>query len=292
MAIHSLCHGTGGCNSSGCKIVVIGISGKIGSGKDTVANIIRGLTMNGDLSYEELEEVAKGEIYSKVDEFWQIKKFADKLKDIVCLLIGCTREQLEDRQFKESPMGEEWRRWSFYLGKDELFSIFNTREEAVKSGYYLEHGFQLIEEILTPRKLLQVLGTDCGRDLIHPNIWVNALFADYNKIDGKYPNWLITDVRFPNEAKSIRDQNGILIRINRLNPNDVCQSCNVKRSEHHYRHPFITNNKKEHRSETSLDDWDDWDLVINNDEDLKSLIKIVTKEIYENFELDRKTRTL
>ena len=31
----------------------------------------------------------------------EIKKFADKLKDIVCLLIGCTREQLEDQEFKK-----------------------------------------------------------------------------------------------------------------------------------------------------------------------------------------------
>ena len=38
---------------------------------------------------------------------------------------------------------------------------------------------------LTPRKLLQLLGTDCGRDIIHPNIWVNALFADYVSVKVK-----------------------------------------------------------------------------------------------------------
>ena len=53
---------------------IIGISGKKTVGKNTIAKIINQLTNN---KYEE-------------------KCFADKLKDIVCLLIGCTREQLED----------------------------------------------------------------------------------------------------------------------------------------------------------------------------------------------------
>lgn len=35
---------------------------------------------------------------------YKIKKFADKLKDIVCILIGCTREQLEDSKFKSMTM--------------------------------------------------------------------------------------------------------------------------------------------------------------------------------------------
>ena len=52
------------------------------------------------------------------------------------------------------------------------------------------------------------------------------MFADYKVIDGRtfqdpddsninYPNWLITDVRFPNEVDAIKERQGIIIRINR-----------------------------------------------------------------------------
>ena len=61
---------------------IISISGKKQSGKNTIAKIINQLTNN---KYEE-------------------KCFADKLKDIICLLIGCFREQLEDESFKNKTM--------------------------------------------------------------------------------------------------------------------------------------------------------------------------------------------
>ena len=37
---------------------------------------------------------------------WKIVKFADKLKDIVCLLIGSTRKQLECRDIKSLSLQE------------------------------------------------------------------------------------------------------------------------------------------------------------------------------------------
>ena len=42
---------------------------------------------------------------------WQNVKFADKLKDIICILLNCTRYQLEDRSFKERELPENWRFW-------------------------------------------------------------------------------------------------------------------------------------------------------------------------------------
>ena len=64
---------------------IVSISGKKQSGKNTIAKIINQLTNN---KYEE-------------------KCFADKLKDIICILINCTREQLEDESFKSKELGEE-----------------------------------------------------------------------------------------------------------------------------------------------------------------------------------------
>lgn len=79
---------------------------------------------------------------------------------------------------------------------------------------------------MTPRLLLQIIGTDCIRNKVHPNAWVNALFADYKYeihrsevptraagfIDQHvYPNWIITDMRFPNELEAIKKKEVLLL---------------------------------------------------------------------------------
>ena len=84
--------------------MILALSGKISSGKDTVASIIQYLThpivKEHNLTFEQFLNLNFEE-----DAFdWKIKKFANKLKDIVCLLIGCTRKQLEDENFKNKTM--------------------------------------------------------------------------------------------------------------------------------------------------------------------------------------------
>ena len=75
-------------------MALIGISGKIGSGKDTVGKYLQYL-FSTEYPRHTFEEFLKYPRWVN-DNDWQIKKYADKLKEIVCLLIGCTREQLED----------------------------------------------------------------------------------------------------------------------------------------------------------------------------------------------------
>lgn len=55
---------------------------------------------------------------------------------------------------------------------------------------------------VTPRWLLQWLGTDICRKHLGPDVWINALA---NKITSglRPPNIVITDVRFPNEATTL-----------------------------------------------------------------------------------------
>jgi hypothetical protein len=98
---------------------------------------------------------------------------------------------------------------------------------------------------MTPRLLLQLIGTECGRDIIHPNIWVNSTFADWKP----HCSWVITDTRFPNEADAIKKRGGIVIRVER-------PSVGVKST---------------HPSETGLDDYKNFDAVIINDGTLGDL---------------------
>jgi len=67
--------------------MIISLSGKIGSGKDTVAEIINQITPYHN---------------------WETKKFAGKLKVIAEILTGIPKIHFEDQEFKKRDMGPEW----------------------------------------------------------------------------------------------------------------------------------------------------------------------------------------
>jgi hypothetical protein len=67
------------------------------------------------------------------------------------------------------------------------------------------------------RRLLQVMGTEVGRKLIHEDIWVWHLFNKINTDE----RIVIPDVRFPNEARMIEQHDGEVLRINRHNHSAV-----------------------------------------------------------------------
>ena len=270
-------------------IHLIGISGKIGSGKDLIGQIIQYLDFNSryrSCTFEEYKNIYCID-YNPKSNGWQIRKFADKLKDIVCLLIGCRRDQLEDREFKEKELGEEWQYYKVkyddfeFYGEEVFINLKDAEEfyENLKTDGYYTNLYKPILIKLTPRKLLQLLGTEAGRQIIHPNIWCNALFSEYKPIDNRtwqdpddgninYPNWLITDTRFENEAQAIKDRNGIIIRVNRS-----CKECGLLQGHK----MSCSHNKVEHESETALDNYS-FDYVIDNNSSIEDLI-VKVKEI-------------
>lgn len=223
---------------------LIGICGKIGSGKDTVGKIINYLLTGGTTQYESIEGFL--ESYDDgIDKYpFEIKKYAAKLKQICSILTGTSIENWEDAKFKKALMGREW-------------------------SMKISHRWQDI----TYREFLQKVGTEAMRDTIHSNTWVNALFADYNiperitagnfelvynpVLDGErfLPKWIITDVRFPNEVWAIEDREGIIIKV-------------LRDSER--QHEFIGG----HLSETALDDYEA-NYVINNNGTMEELVDSV-----------------
>ena len=223
---------------------LIGISGKAGAGKDLVGVIIQYLVhTEGIINMEYWEKFKSNTPFNQiVFSKYVIKKFADKLKTLVCLLIGYTREQLEDRVLKEKELGEEW--W-YYKGRNNSLIPYNKNSK--------RNPEDLIKP--TPRLLLQLIGTNLFREQLHPNTWVNASFANYLN-----NAWIFTDVRFPNELEAIKKHNGITIRINRGL---------VERTGKMIQEP-------EHISETALDNAK-FDYVIENDGTIEKLIEQVKK---------------
>lgn len=251
--------------------MIVGISGKLGSGKDTVASMLRYAIFKKN--HPESKIVWTPELNMSRITDWRIKRFADKLKDMVCMMIGCTRETLEDREFKEKELGSEW--WYFrgtsISGPPTLIPYLGNEEYA--TGEILS-TFVLIK--MTPRLLMQLLGTECGRQILHPNVWVNALMADYvhsgenieDTYDMNYIKWLIPDTRFPNEAEAIKARKGILIRVERPRGAGL----------------VTVPNFKPHPSETALDDYTDWDFQIANTGTLEDLLQKV-ESIVEKLEI-------
>jgi len=246
-------------------MALIGVSGKIGSGKDLVGDIINFLTSEYytpseySINYTLEDSFKDFQDYTIIDykHKFEIKKFADKLKDIVCMLIGCSRKDLENREFKEKPLEKQW--WNFSLGGGKRYVLpyigeYSDSDRKIMEGRY--------EEKMTPRLMLQLLGTEAGRQVIHQNIWVNALFSDYNKTY----NWVITDVRFTNEADVILEKGGIVIRINR-----PCKECNGV-SNHKL---DCSIGRVEHLSEKSLDDYGKFSYIVDNVGTIPDLIHMI-----------------
>jgi hypothetical protein len=113
------------------------------------------------------------------------ESFANTLKDAVASVFGWDRELIEGR----TRQAREWREqvdpwWANRLGMPEL----------------------------TPRWVLQYWGTEVCRRSFHDNIWIASL---ENKLRNSRDDIVISDCRFPNEIKSIKDAGGIVVRVAR-----------------------------------------------------------------------------
>jgi len=66
----------------------------------------------------------------------------------------------------------------------------------------------------TPREAMQTLGTEWGRQMIGPDVWVNAWRkrVDWQAIEGA-PGIVADDVRFPNEVGAIYKYGGIIVHV-------------------------------------------------------------------------------
>ena len=125
--------------------MLIGLTGKKGCGKSSIARILRD------------------------NHGFKIMSFATPIKRMLEAM-GIERENLNDPCLKEVELPE--------FGK-------------------------------SPRQLMQLLGTEFARNMIHPNIWIYVMEREL----GEPKNVVIDDVRFHNEAQMIRGYDGIVIEV-------------------------------------------------------------------------------
>ena len=113
------------------------------------------------------------------------ESFANSLKDAVAYVFGWDRTMLEGR----TKTAREWR-------------------EQVDPWW----AERLNMPNLTPRWVLQYWGTEVCRKAFHDDIWIASL---ENKLRNSKDDIVISDCRFPNEIKSIKEAGGIVIRVKR-----------------------------------------------------------------------------
>lgn len=64
------------------------------------------------------------------------------------------------------------------------------------------------------RQLMQTLGTEWGRDMVSPTLWMDALWRRTGRATTSFHRLLvISDVRFDDEADFIRSKGGIIIHV-------------------------------------------------------------------------------
>lgn len=205
--------------------MLIGISGKKQCGKNTVCSIIQKIDSYLYSVGYKAELCTKEEVIHAVLNFkssslseWGEHSFAEILKVCASVILGNPIYKFESEDFK-----------------NKTTSIELTDSDG---------------NTITNRRFLQLFGTEVGRN-IDPDIWIKALMRRYKdeSSDLAKPKWIITDVRFPNEADTIKREGGLLIRVNRE-----------------------TNSNDSHPSEIALDNYEDFDEIIDNNGSMEDLI--------------------
>jgi hypothetical protein len=181
------------------------------------------------------------------------ESFANTLKDAVAQVFGWDRTMLEGR----TTSAREWREqvdpwWSKRLGMPHL----------------------------TPRWVLQYWGTEVCRKGFNDDIWIAAL---EHKLLNSTDNIVISDCRFPNEIKSIKDAGGLVVRVIRgPEPEWYEDAVNANRGETGNFSWATSRSKLEklgiHASETA---WvgTKFDAVMDNDGSIDDLYQQVQKLI-------------
>lgn len=106
--------------------------------------------------------------------------FAAPIKEAVAAILNCSVEDFEDREFKESNLLES-------------------------------HNLDT-----SPRIMMQLLGSEFGRNMIDDQIWIKTAQARFDaaKADG-VGYMFITDLRYENEHKWVLENGGVVIYVDR-----------------------------------------------------------------------------
>jgi hypothetical protein len=218
--------------------MIIGLSGKAFSGKDSVADYI-------------------------LDNYYWDRKigFADNLKEACVEIFDLKWDQVLTQQGKSTNLPKP-----VIINHNILLKLIRwMRKTHNVALQYRPHLHLYNKELRKPRDILQFVGTEVMRHYAsdyHCEV-VFRTISPSEKI-------IITDVRFPNEAKGVLSNGGHLVRVER--PKELKLLCDV-------------NLNSNHTSETALDSWTSWSYVIKNNENVLSSLHKKVDEMLKELEI-------
>ena len=194
------------------KRFIVGVKGRKGSGKDTVASMIHYIIAAGttQASFDGWEEYDKS---LRDDLDVPTRHFADKIKDDLSFIFGINRECFDDSDYKDN---------KYYHFKTKSFITANHLNDIIPE-ITLEDLKQntlakWIESynndcIIKLRTLMQYYGTELIRHNIGSQVWIDGLIQTAIKDKNYYGYAVIADVRYPNEANAIYNVGGKVIHV-------------------------------------------------------------------------------
>lgn len=117
-------------------------------------------------------------------------------------------------------------------------------------------------ETTKPRELLQQLGVELIKNQIDENMLINRIKEDIKVYEYFFDIIIISDARFKEEIENIKNKNTVVIKIEG-NENK------------------LTDEQKKHITETALDDYKEYDYIIENKSTKKELKKQIQKMMEE-----------
>ena len=184
---------------------IIGISGELNSGKDTVASIINYIFGVGVSKANYSDWLIRKAVYD--DKYkHRIIHFADPMKDCLSIMYNIPREYFDSREHK-----------------DELWYVINGRRFITEKDTNLGHCYRITIDLLKEytldyliekhpkytiviklRTLMQYFGTEVVRNMMGAKLWTNSTMFKAADIAETYKVCIIPDVRFSNEHNAIK----------------------------------------------------------------------------------------
>lgn len=226
-------------NLSEERVVFFAISGKIGAGKDTVPpNLLKALNIrSNDCDHEFFAKPLKSEVTQLIN---------------ICRYSGAFEEAVERTSLEMNVKYERAKEAVTFIYRD-------VKQGEVTSGY---------DRTPSVRLALQHWGTEVRReqdDLYWVKLTIKSSFESLAEGRSVY----ITDTRFPNENDSVVDSNGITIR---LLVSTEEQTRRIKMRDG----IEVTEASRNHISETALDNYSNFDIIVDTDKNsIENVVKII-----------------
>ena len=195
------------------KRVIVGVKGTKGSGKDTVADMIRYIMAAGttQASYDNYIWFTKNRD-SELDV--PILHFADKIKDDLSLILNINRGCFDDGKYKDE-LYYHFTTGSFITEKNVKFgNIFLITNEILNNVTLAQIRLEYKDDcVIKLRTLMQYYGTEVMRNHIGKEVWVNSTINKAIQLRDYYGFAVIADVRFVNEWQAVRNVGGKIVHV-------------------------------------------------------------------------------